>query len=249
MKTAYSLLTRKGVPVWMDINGGMSSDIYDSVRPPPKEFVCLMFVIASSARDHHCPLSSQMAEGVQNAAVVVCFMTKQYQDSKNCALELKFAAQSGVPIVPVMAQAEFTISGWLGILTAGLLWTRMGNESTLDKAIDGLIVQITEAVDPESRDGAALAEAVSTAETKSELLRLQQATGLDERVADQHILTKALIPPLVPALPPGVLVTPAMQQLQSKLSDPSLPRVGFVGMVRRPRAVSSSSVLCFDGWL
>ena len=37
---------------------------------------------------------------------------------------------------------------------------------------------------------------------------------------------------------------PAMQPVKD---DPSLPRVGFVGMVRRQRAVSSSSVLCFDG--
>ena len=83
---------------WMDISGGMQSDIFES-----------------------------MAEGVRNAACVVCFMTKKYQDSENCALvrchshgtrpflrsarltgvvlwsqELKFAKQSGVPIVPVM---------------------------------------------------------------------------------------------------------------------------------------------------
>ena len=29
-----------------------------------------------------------MAEGVQNAAIVVCFMSQKYQDSKNCALEV-----------------------------------------------------------------------------------------------------------------------------------------------------------------
>ena len=57
---------------WMDIDGGMKSDIYDS-----------------------------MAEGVQGAACVLCFMTQAYQDSANCKLELKFAQQSGVPIIPV----------------------------------------------------------------------------------------------------------------------------------------------------
>ena len=30
-----------------------------------------------------------MAEGVQNAVIVVCFMSKKYQDSKNCALEVR----------------------------------------------------------------------------------------------------------------------------------------------------------------
>jgi hypothetical protein len=70
------LLTTKGVKCWMDIDGGMKSDIYDS-----------------------------MAEGVQGAACVVCFMTKAYQSSGNCKLELKFAQQSGVPIIPVRSHS------------------------------------------------------------------------------------------------------------------------------------------------
>jgi hypothetical protein len=43
----------------MDIDGGMKTDIYDS-----------------------------MADGVKNAACIVCFMSQAYQDSANCALEL-----------------------------------------------------------------------------------------------------------------------------------------------------------------
>jgi hypothetical protein len=46
-------------------------------------------------------------------------MTKAYQSSGNCKLELKFAQQSGVPILPVKMEDTFTASGWLGILTAG----------------------------------------------------------------------------------------------------------------------------------
>jgi hypothetical protein len=69
-----------------------------------------------------------MAEGVTNAACLVCFMTQAYQDSANCALELKFAKQSGVPIVPVMMEAPdssgrpWQAGGWLGVITAGSLW-------------------------------------------------------------------------------------------------------------------------------
>ena len=69
-----------------------------------------------------------MAEGVTNAACLVCFMTQAYQDSANCALELKFARQSGVPIVPVMMEApdssgrRWKAGGWLGVITAGSLW-------------------------------------------------------------------------------------------------------------------------------
>ena len=72
---AHDILTRLGIKCWMDIHGGMSSDIYDS-----------------------------MAEGVTNASAVVCFMSQKYQSSENCMLELKFAKQTGVEIVPVMME-------------------------------------------------------------------------------------------------------------------------------------------------
>lgn len=44
-----------GIPTWMDIDGGMMVDMYDS-----------------------------MASGVANAACVVAFMSQRYQDSENC---------------------------------------------------------------------------------------------------------------------------------------------------------------------
>ena len=67
-------------------------------------------------------LYESMAAGVQNACCVVCFMAAAYEASENCALELQFARQSGVPIVPVLMQAGYKASGWLGIVTAGALW-------------------------------------------------------------------------------------------------------------------------------
>ena len=64
------LLNQRGIPTWMDIDGGMEVDIYDS-----------------------------MASGVQNAFCVVAFTSQKYQDSHNCQLELKFAKQHQIPIV------------------------------------------------------------------------------------------------------------------------------------------------------
>jgi hypothetical protein len=46
---------QRGIPTWMDVDGGMAGDIYDS-----------------------------MAAGVSNAAVVVAFLSQRYQDSENC---------------------------------------------------------------------------------------------------------------------------------------------------------------------
>eukprot|EP01043_Picozoa_sp_COSAG02_P069910 COSAG02_NODE_12180_length_1583_cov_736.616577_1_plen_216_part_10 len=62
----YDMLTRLGVPCWMDVKSGMGGDIYEG-----------------------------MANAVSNACVVVCFMSEKYQQSANCMLEVKFAKQSG----------------------------------------------------------------------------------------------------------------------------------------------------------
>ena len=40
-------------------------------------------------------------------------------------LELKFAAQSGVSILPVKSEKGFQASSWLGIITAGKLWAEI----------------------------------------------------------------------------------------------------------------------------
>ena len=55
--TARHTLTQLGVPCWLDIDGGMQQDIYESI-----------------------------AVGVESAACVVCFMTQKYQLSENCKL-------------------------------------------------------------------------------------------------------------------------------------------------------------------
>ena len=59
------VLSKRGVKCWQDIDGGMGSDIYDS-----------------------------MAEAVSNAAVVICFMSQLYQDSTNCAFQMALRAVS-----------------------------------------------------------------------------------------------------------------------------------------------------------
>jgi hypothetical protein len=53
----------RGIPTWMDVDGGMQIDVFDS-----------------------------MAQGVANAAVVVAFMTQRYQDSDNCTYSVQMFA-------------------------------------------------------------------------------------------------------------------------------------------------------------
>ena len=76
------MLNGRGVPTWMDVDGGMEVDIYDS-----------------------------MASGVQNAFCVVAFTTQRYQESNNCQLELKFAKQNAVPIVTVKLEGGWKPTG------------------------------------------------------------------------------------------------------------------------------------------
>ena len=65
---------------------------------------------------------NSMAEGVDGCKAIVCFMTQKYQESKNCKRELTYADQQDKEIIPCMAQDDYKAQGWLGIVTAGLLW-------------------------------------------------------------------------------------------------------------------------------
>ena len=150
----HDLLVKLGLKVWMDISGGMGSDIYDS-----------------------------MAEGVSNAFVVVAFMSQKYQDSENCMLELKFAKQSGVEIIPVMMEGGgWRASGWLGLLTAGSLWTRMTDESQLEENVGQLHGQIQKVMghhgEDDLDDGL---EEIDVSPSEAKLLRVRA-----EERASQH---------------------------------------------------------------
>ena len=219
VKAIKSLLNDRNVKCWMDIDGGMKSDIYDS-----------------------------MAEGVQGAACVVCFMTQAYQDSANCKLELKFAQQSGVPIIPVMMQADFAAKGWLGILTSGSIWTPMYEKASVLDGVDKLIelaqhvvpgmrgVDDTSDAASEASDntesfdvGAWGAEMFSLDEMREELGRLREQTDPLAKAGGDKTLSESVLcslPAMVPVPPQGLLVTAEMENvLAAVLSDTSASQI------------------------
>ena len=63
-----------------------------------------------------------MAYGVDNAAVICCFMSPKYEESKNCKKELNYADSVDVEIIPCMTLRGYKARGWLGLITAGALW-------------------------------------------------------------------------------------------------------------------------------
>lgn len=229
VKEIKSLLNERQIKCWMDIDGGMKSDIYDS-----------------------------MAEGVQGAACVVCFMTQAYQDSANCKLELKFAQQSGVPIIPVMMQADFAAKGWLAILTAGSIWTPMYEKASVPGGVEKLIEQAqhvvpgmhgsddtsdaaSEASDAtESFDEGAWGDTMfSLEDMREELDRLREETAPSAGSAGASVTdtgssggaATCKIPAMVPTLPRGLFVTAAMQSvLDAVVSGTSTQQIGFCGM-------------------
>ncbi|CAF1546168.1 unnamed protein product, partial [Didymodactylos carnosus] len=54
-----------------------------------------------------------MAYGVENALAVCCFMTPEYQESKNCQKELLYADEQNVPIIPCRIRSDWKPSSWL----------------------------------------------------------------------------------------------------------------------------------------
>jgi hypothetical protein len=74
-----------------------------------------------------------MAKGVENAEVVCCFMTPDYQESHNCKLELEYANKRKIRIIPCMIgdknNRKWTSSDWLGLITSGLNYVNFRDDS------------------------------------------------------------------------------------------------------------------------
>ena len=74
-----------------------------------------------------------MAKAVQNAAVVCCFLTPEYQMSPNCKSELEYARTLKTRIIPCILNdkhgKKWTPSDWLGFVIAGLTYIHMPDHS------------------------------------------------------------------------------------------------------------------------
>jgi hypothetical protein len=214
----FDLLTRLGVKCWMDINGGMSSDIYDS-----------------------------MAEGVSSSSAVVCFMCQKYQESSNCMLEAKFAKQQGIEMVPVLMEGGgWRASGWLGLLTAGSLWVPLYEDASFAenvRQLHGQIVKVVGAGLAEELEELSEDAVASPSEAKEELARLREDLDSKAEAVTPGAGKPGLADPSQPAIiPAGVPKLPAKFQstdpirelirlvLSTEASDVAMPRVGWWGM-------------------
>ncbi|CAF1404010.1 unnamed protein product, partial [Didymodactylos carnosus] len=108
----FDKLIAQNIEVWMDIRGGMRPNMWQA-----------------------------LAEGIENAAAICCFLTPRYQTSEYCLRELQYAIDQKVLVIPCRLCSNWKPTGALGFLTAGLLWIdfRDKAEHPIDTAIRELI--------------------------------------------------------------------------------------------------------------
>ncbi len=78
----------------------------------------------------------------EEARVVIPLMSEAYEASNIAKYVLSYVDEAGIPIVPVKAQVPYSQSGWLGVICAGALWTKITVENDIEKNIDNLIAQL-----------------------------------------------------------------------------------------------------------
>ncbi|KAJ3280405.1 hypothetical protein HK104_000699 [Borealophlyctis nickersoniae] len=119
----YESLVKRGFSVWFDMEQ-MSGNVY-----------------------------GKMAEAVLGSSVIIPCLTAAYEASPNCKRELGFAAdqaRAGKKIVPVRLEpGPFT---WSALITAGLLYTFIGekegsDEGAWEAAMDGLAREVRAALE------------------------------------------------------------------------------------------------------
>ncbi|CAF4280765.1 unnamed protein product [Rotaria sp. Silwood2] len=114
----YHILCNENIPVWFDLQD-IRSNILESI-----------------------------AEGVENAEVVCCFITPDYQDSWHCQMELQYACERCKPIIPCILSDTriWEPSNWLNLITRELVYVDFHNisESTIHSKTRELIDRIKE---------------------------------------------------------------------------------------------------------
>lgn len=198
-------------------------------------------------------------------------MSQTYQDSPNCMLEVKFAKQSGIEIVPVLMQGGgWKASGWLGLLTAGALWTPLYDDTLFEQNMNVLHQQLLKIIGLGASEAdnfidstpASLAE-----EAQEELSRLRDEVLVSDPLTSAVVMADpsepATIPAGVPKLPARFRSTEQISELTRLVLSPSsedmsLSRIGFFGMGGIGKTVTGAAIvrneavrLHFDGivWL
>ncbi|XP_057300086.1 uncharacterized protein LOC130630553 isoform X2 [Hydractinia symbiolongicarpus] len=72
-----------------------------------------------------------MAEAVENATIVLMFVSRNYKESAACQSEAKYASYRGVLIIPIMLENNWKPDGWLGLIICTLLYFKFPEDNEL----------------------------------------------------------------------------------------------------------------------
>ncbi|XP_059169312.1 uncharacterized protein LOC131951063 [Physella acuta] len=83
-----------------------------------------------------------MAKAVQNAQVVVVFMSEAYTNSENCKFEAEYATRLKKKKIFVKVQEKFVPTDWLGLLAGNNLYHDFAGKVPHDQVMNNLIAAI-----------------------------------------------------------------------------------------------------------
>jgi len=95
-----------------------------------------------------------MAEAVEGSTVVLVGLSAKYQASKNCRLEGEYAHLQSKIIIPMMMEANFRPTGWLGLIMGGKLWFDFSAQDKHDGSYKNLLSELERTVGPGSASSA-----------------------------------------------------------------------------------------------
>eukprot|EP01047_Picozoa_sp_COSAG01_P022627 COSAG01_NODE_1350_length_10605_cov_43.649743_2_plen_453_part_00 len=156
-----------------------------------------------------------------------------------------------------MQGGGWAASGWLGLLTAGTLWTPMHDEQSFEYNVKLLHGQIEAAVQQQSvsSDAAGDNDEFATAtvhEATEELARLRDDLVVPTKQAEEFVMADknkpAAIPAGVPKLPSRFQSTEQIRELtrivlSTSDSDMAMSRVGFFGMGGIGKTVTGAAIV------
>ncbi|XP_012565213.2 uncharacterized protein LOC101241070 [Hydra vulgaris] len=114
VKRVANILKERNIPIWFDIAGDMKGNI-----------------------------NAAMANGVENAALVLSFNTTAYSKSVNCQKELTYATQLNKPILPVLLEDIKNFEDtWLGQIITSLNKIDLKNTDQFETMVDSFVKEI-----------------------------------------------------------------------------------------------------------
>ena len=158
----------------------------------------------------------------------------------------------------MMEGSGWRASGYLGIITAGALWTRLSDESQFEENIrqlHGQIQKVIGAVVPEDL-GVTDEGAATASEAKEELERLRDDLVSKDDAGSAAVLADpsqpATVPAGVPKLPPKFQSTEQIRELtrlvlSTAARDMTKSRVGFWGMGGIGKTVTGAAIVRDEG--